>query len=52
MKKHILLLLLLQLAIVCRADRDTTPGWLTGLRKEILEDTLTKIAGENPDSNP
>ena len=27
-------------------------GWLTGLRKEILEDTLTKIAGENPDSNP
>ena len=26
--------------------------WLTGLRKEILADTLAKIAGENPDSNP
>ena len=26
--------------------------WLTALRKEILDDTLAKIAGEYPDSNP
>ena len=46
MNKHILLLLLLPLASFCRADRDTTPGWLT----DMLNQSLERAVGRKGDS--
>ena len=48
MNRHILLLLLLQLAVICRADRDTTPGWLT----DMLNQSLERAVGRKGDSAP